>query len=97
MDHKKIKVAMMIAVSKALGYKEGLKGLSEILNACGVKTYKKAPPIVTNKDKKERIATIIAISKAIKYREEHPEAEEKEIMSYILNEVDDIITKVEKS
>lgn len=93
MDKNKIKFAMIAAVSKALGYKEQLSSFDPEWP----ELYQKMlPEIEQTKDKRMRMAMIAAISKALKYQQTHPEAQETEIIQYILNEIDTILNTVGK-
>ena len=87
MDQEKIKIAMVVAVSKALGYRIEENGFFDPRLI-----YEKVmPEIEKSKDRETRIAMIAAVSRALKFLQEKPEAEEKEVIGHVLKEADSIL------
>ncbi len=94
MNREKIKIAMAVAVSKALGYKQEFDG---ILDPNWPEVYEKIlPEIEQARNRIVRMAQIAAISKAIKYSEEHPTVGEKQILKQVMKESELIIKDIEK-
>lgn len=97
MNHEQIKIAMAVAVSKALGYKEEFEELNEILDPNWSEVYQKIlPEIEQTKNRVIRMAQIAAISEAIKYSGENQTVGEKQILEHVMKKADEIIRNVEK-
>ena len=84
MDDEKIKIAMMMAASKALDYKKinPKADDEEVLQ------------FVMNEIKANSVAKIgamAAATKALKYLQQSPGAKDKEIMQKVMNESNDIL------
>ena len=94
MDRENTKIAMITAVSKAFDYKEDL---NDSMDLSGSNVYRKIVPELQHGNKEAKIAMVAAISKAIKYMQEHPEAEEKEVLQHISNESDNILNAIESA
>lgn len=94
MDRESIKIAMITAVSKAFNYKEEL---NNSMDSSGSNVYQKVVPELQHSNKGAKIAMIAAISKAIKYMQEHPKAEEKEVLQHVSNESDNILNAIESA
>ena len=84
MDDEKIKIAMMMAASKALDYKKinAKADDDEVLQF--VMKEIKANSVA-------KIGAMAAATKALKYLQETPNAKDKEIMQKVMNESDDIL------
>lgn len=92
MDRNEIKCAMMIAVSKAFGYKSQI---NDFLDVQGSEVYQKilSDPNMTY-DKRTKIAMIASISRAMKFMQQNPSAGEKEVMQHVMNESDSVIDAI---
>ena len=83
-DTKDVKMAMMVAASKAIEYKKKKPHAEteEIL-----RYVMKA--IIARGDAK--IGAIAAATRAVKYKEQNPDAKDKEIMQRVMNESTEIV------
>ena len=95
MTREEIKCAMMVAVSKAFGYKGDAEDLLDVQSA---EIYQK---VLSNanitQNKVAKVAMIAAISRALKFMQQNPGAREKEVMQHVMNESDSILDAIEKS
>ena len=95
MARDEIKCAMMVAVSKAFGYRDKMEDYLDVQSA---EVYQN---ILSNanitKDKSAKVAMIAAISRALKFMQQNPNAREKEVMQHVMNESDNILDIIEKS
>ena len=87
MDKENTKIAMIVAVSKALGYRIEENGFfdPDLIH------QKIMPEIEKSKDKETRIAMIAAVSRALKFLQEKPQASEQEVIGHVLKEADSIL------
>jgi len=95
MDRNEVKCAMMVAVSKAFGYKDKIEDLLDVQNS---EVYQKvlSNPSIT-RDKSAKVAAIAAISRALKFMQQNPGATEKDVMQHVMNETDSILDAIEKT
>jgi len=95
MDRNGIKCAMMVAVSKAFGYKDEIKNFLDVQNS---EVYQKilSDPNMTY-DKRAKVAMIAAISRAMKFMQQNPASREKDVMQHVMNESDSILDAIENT
>lgn len=86
---KDMKVAMMVAVGKALDYKKKKPNVD-------IEEIAKYLMKLIKSQGKMKIASIAAASRAIKYKEQNPRELDKKIMQRVMNDIDEILKTTEE-